>query len=257
MTAPRNFDLAEEIRLYWSRRAETFDRSPAHGMSSAAEIDAWVALLRDLGLRPGMRVLELGAGTGQFTTALIAAGAEVEAVDFAEPMLARARARHAGGRARFRLADAAAPMVADGVFDAVVCRHLIWTLTEPEATLAAWRRALRPGGLLITIDGDWTRRTPLARLAARIGRAWDARAGRPPLWDAAAHAAIMARLPFGDGLTRERLAALLTACGFEPVAMRGTGRVFRRQLLAAGWRDRLALLAGSAGTYAVAARRTD
>ena len=40
-------------------------------------------------------------------------------------------------------------------FDAVISRHLLWTLRDSQAALNAWRRLLRPGGRVIAIDGFW------------------------------------------------------------------------------------------------------
>ncbi len=151
----RNFDLKEEIRAYWSERAATFDRSPGHHIRTGAELAAWVRTFRQVAPLPaGARVLELACGTGEVTRVLRALELEIDAVDFAEPMLERARAKH-GDQVTFHLADAENPPLPEGAFDAVVARHLVWTLTEPAAALAAWARLLKPGGVLIVIDGDW------------------------------------------------------------------------------------------------------
>jgi ubiquinone/menaquinone biosynthesis C-methylase UbiE len=50
-------------------------------------------LVDDLEVRPGHRVLELGCGTGQVTTRLLAAGSDVVAIDQMPAMLTRARRR--------------------------------------------------------------------------------------------------------------------------------------------------------------------
>jgi ubiquinone/menaquinone biosynthesis C-methylase UbiE len=52
--------------------------------------------LRAFGVQPRMRVLELGCGTGAMTARLLLYGADVTAVDWSEPMLARARTRAPG-----------------------------------------------------------------------------------------------------------------------------------------------------------------
>jgi ubiquinone/menaquinone biosynthesis C-methylase UbiE len=49
--------------------------------------------------------------------------------------------------------DAVTPAFADASFDALVCRHFLWTLRDLERALANWRRLLRPGGRLIAFDG--------------------------------------------------------------------------------------------------------
>ncbi len=40
--------------------------------------------------------------------------------------------------------------------DAVVSRHVFWSLTEPGRALRNWLALLRPGGRLVIIDGLWS-----------------------------------------------------------------------------------------------------
>lgn len=37
----------------------------------------------------------------------------------------------------------------------VVARHVLWALAEPAAALQRWTTLLRPGGLLVLIEGRW------------------------------------------------------------------------------------------------------
>ncbi|AJE45747.1 class I SAM-dependent methyltransferase [Celeribacter indicus] len=165
MTA--NHDLTEEIRDYWSRRAQTFDLAFGHRIAPGPEADAWAQPMRDhLGPDPA-RVLELACGTGEVTRLVHNLGHEVTALDFSEDMLRVARDKHAGKpRLRFLLADAGRTMEHGESYDAILCRHLVWTLVEPEAAFADWFRILRPGGRLLIYDGDWTRPKPTGRWAA-------------------------------------------------------------------------------------------
>jgi demethylmenaquinone methyltransferase/2-methoxy-6-polyprenyl-1,4-benzoquinol methylase len=107
--------------------------------------------LAPLGLRPGMRVLELGCGTGSMTRLLLQAGAEVTSVDLSRPMLARA-ARKAPGAA-FVEADILG-FRGEQPFDRVL---LCFVLHEmgPEIRAAALEAAaanLGPDGLLGVVD---------------------------------------------------------------------------------------------------------
>ena len=45
--------------------------------------------------------------------------------------------------------------MADGSVDAVLARHLLWTLPDPLAALARWVRLVRPGGRLVLVEGRW------------------------------------------------------------------------------------------------------
>ena len=51
--------------------------------------------------------------------------------------------------------DAGDPPV-EGSFDAVLTRHLVWTLPDPSSAFARWMHLLRPGGSLVLIEGMWT-----------------------------------------------------------------------------------------------------
>lgn len=202
MTANR--DLTEDIRDYCSRRSATFDLAFGHRIPPGAEADAWAQPMRDH-LPPGpARVLELACGTGEVTRLVHDLGHDVTALDFAEPMLAVARAKHAGKpRLRFIMADAGNTMEPDASYDAILCRDLVWTLTDPEAAFADWFRVLRPSGRLLIYDGDWAKHSPSGRLAARLLTLWDHLAPDRN-YDGAmsdTHSAIMRRLPFADRLT--------------------------------------------------------
>lgn len=246
-TRRRNFDLKEEIRAYWSERSATFDLAAGHRIRPGVEAGAWA---REIGARLGersLRVLELACGTGEVTGVLHGLGHEVTALDFSEAMLARAKAKHRGKpRLAFALADAERlVMEPDHRYDAVVCRHLVWTLTDPDAALREWRRVLKPGGTLLVFDGDWAKPSPTGRLAqAAIGLIdrWLGDDGTHHAGMADRHAAIMRDLPFGEGLTPQRLAPMLEAAGFRAIVVSSHSRVGAAQRSGASVRDRLRTL---------------
>ncbi|MDP2355662.1 MAG: class I SAM-dependent methyltransferase, partial [Beijerinckiaceae bacterium] len=206
-----NYALKDEIRTYWSARAETFDQSPGHGMRSDGEIRAWADLLREHFEGHEVRdVLELASGTGQVTAVLLSMDLQVTAIDLCEPMIARASSKHRdaiGRRVKFHLGDAENTMMPDSKFDAIVSRHLVWTLPDPEAAFQDWLRVLKPGGRVVVIDGDWVNAPK--RLSARIARglvnAMDRWNGSQPKYDADAHDSIISRVYFKEGLRADTL----------------------------------------------------
>ena len=170
--AGSNFGLKDEIRAYWSQRAETFDLSYGHKIRSRAELDAWARLIAGHApIAPGDRVLELASGTGEVTRVLLGFGCSIDAIDLCEPMIARAQAKHQGAPVRFHLGDAENTMMPDAVYDLVICRHLVWTLVDPERALADWLRVLKPGGALVIVDGDWVNRSRKAVFFQRLSQA--------------------------------------------------------------------------------------
>jgi 2-polyprenyl-3-methyl-5-hydroxy-6-metoxy-1,4-benzoquinol methylase len=77
-------------------------------------------LVERAGLRPGVRCLELGAGSGEFTRRLVASGCELTAVELSEELAARCRER-VGGRAEVVIGNVETGAGLEGrTFDAIV-----------------------------------------------------------------------------------------------------------------------------------------
>ncbi|GAA3756289.1 class I SAM-dependent methyltransferase [Streptomyces tremellae] len=109
---------------------------------------------------PVTRVVDLGAGTGAGTFALLERfpDARVTAVDTDQDMLARitatARARGLGERVRTLEADAGAGLPGVEGADLVWASASLHHVEDPVAALAGVRAALRPGGLLAVAELD-------------------------------------------------------------------------------------------------------
>ncbi|MGH3202435.1 MAG: class I SAM-dependent methyltransferase [Streptosporangiaceae bacterium] len=108
-------------------------------------------------IRPGWRVLEVGAGPGRFTIELAALGAQVVVSDVSAVQLDLNRAKvaqagHAGAILEHRLLDvrdlSACP---DGTFDAVVAYGgpISYAFDQAEHALGECVRVTRAGGLVL------------------------------------------------------------------------------------------------------------
>jgi SAM-dependent methyltransferase len=100
----------------------------------------------------GSRVLDIGTGPGDVAARAAERGAIVVGLDFAEAMVTLASRTHPG--LTFVVGDAAAPPFADRSFDAIVGNFTFHHLSRQRQALAAWRRLLRPGGLLALTAWD-------------------------------------------------------------------------------------------------------
>ena len=104
---------------------------------------------------PGAKVLDAGAGTGALSLLAAELGYDVTALDLSEGMLskARAKAEAAGVELTFVVGSAAEPP--PGPFDAIMERHVLWTMPDPVKVLRAWRDVSAPGGRLVLFEGLW------------------------------------------------------------------------------------------------------
>jgi SAM-dependent methyltransferase len=116
-------------------------------------------LLQRGGIRPGMRVLDLGSGPGDvaFQVAeMIGPNGSVVGVEQDPAQIAVAMQRRDGIGFRnvdFRHGDART-FLDEEPFDAAVCRLLLLHLPDAADVLAHHLRNLRPGGVFIAVDYD-------------------------------------------------------------------------------------------------------
>ena len=115
-----------------------------------------------IGARPGMRILDLAAGTGASSVAFAAAGAATVACDFSTGMLRVGRDRHR--ELTFVAGDALALPFADDSFDGVSMSFGLRNVIDVEASLRELARVTVPGGRLVVLETS----TPPARSLRRL-----------------------------------------------------------------------------------------
>ncbi len=139
---------------FWEAQTTRYDEDPDHGLLDPATREAWRTHLDAwLPPEPGT-VLDLGCGTGSLSLLALEAGHRILGIDLSPSMVAEATRKCAGRDARFVVGDAGSPDV-DETVDAVLARHLLWTLPDPYAALARWVDLVRPGGRLVLVEGRW------------------------------------------------------------------------------------------------------
>jgi len=202
--------VSEEIQQFWDEDAAVYDDSPEHHPRRPHERAAWSATLRRLLPDPPARVLDAGAGTGFLSLLLAAQGYQVTAMDLSAGMLEKLRAKAArqGLDVEIVRADAASPP--DGPFDAVVERHLLWTLPDPAAALAAWRQAV-PAGRLVLVEGTWGETTGIPAVQAEARRLARRFRGAEPGHHGHYTDRVVSALPHANGITPAEMVSLVEA----------------------------------------------
>lgn len=108
-------------------------------------------VLRLADLQPGMRVLEIGTGTGDLARMAIAdvPGVRVTAADFTLAMMLTGKER---GKLPFVAADALATPFANSVFDAAISGFLMRNAADLNQALSEQFRLLKPGSRIVILD---------------------------------------------------------------------------------------------------------
>jgi SAM-dependent methyltransferase len=204
--------ILDDIRRFWDDDAATYDRSPGHRPRSPAVLAAWTAALERLLPPPPARVLDCGAGTGFLSLIAARLGHRVTALDLSTEMLGQLQASAASEGLAIEVVAAPADEPPSG-FDAVMERHLLWTLPDPLATLGAWRGAA-PGGRLVVVESVWGGVDPVEALRGR-GRDWlRRRRNVAPDHHGPYPDAVRAALPLGSGTHPRVVASMVAEAGW-------------------------------------------
>ncbi|MBV9582039.1 MAG: class I SAM-dependent methyltransferase [Chloroflexi bacterium] len=163
-------------------------------------------------LQPGMRLLDVAAGTGDQTVLAarrIGPSGSILATDVSAAMLAGAdqNVRAAGlTNVTTLVSDASALELPDGEFDAAICRFGLMFVPDLHQALSRIYRALKPGGRLAALVWATRERNPWMAMQIDV----QSEIGRPP----GPGASVLQALSLAD---TDTLARALTAAGFVSV----------------------------------------
>ena len=135
------------LRAYFNDRADIWDETVAE--KDTAKLEQMAERLK---LKPGSLVLDVGTGTGVFIPYLfssIGKKGQIVALDIAEQMLKKARAKNFDGNIDYLQADITGIPLRDGMFDSVVCYSSFPHFRNKPGALAEIKRVMKGGGRLL------------------------------------------------------------------------------------------------------------
>ena len=213
-------DLTGKVRAWWDADAATYDQSSDHGwaVASPARRAAWNAALHRLLPGRGSRVLDAGAGTGFLSLAAARLGHRVTALDLSGGMLARLREQAERDGLEVEVVQGTAEKPPPGPFDAVIERHLLWTLPDPAAALAAWRGVV-PEGRLVLFEGLWGGADPVEALRGQAREGLRRLRGEPDHHHDRYDPSVIEELPLAGGTHPDRVVELVEGAGWGPARL--------------------------------------
>ena len=134
------------IRAYFNQKAAIWDETVAEKDEVKLEL-----MVERLNIKPGSKMLDVGSGTGVFIPFLLSKignRGQIVALDVAEEMLRRARAKGFNGVVACLNADVANIPLPDETFDAVVCYSSFPHFQDKPKALGEIYRVTRSGGYL-------------------------------------------------------------------------------------------------------------
>jgi SAM-dependent methyltransferase len=168
-------DIKDLQRAQWRDAADAWDEYFDWYSRAFAPLMTWCADAIDAA--PGMRVLDVAAGSGQPALTIasrIQPGGTLLGIDFSPEMraVAERRAREAGAtNVSFRTMDAEQLELPDASFDAVTCAYGIIFFPDAQRALSEMRRVLKPGGRIALGVWDEPSKSPFVTVGgAAVGR---------------------------------------------------------------------------------------
>ena len=235
-------EIKSAIRSRWDVSSLKYDTHNGHGIKTTEERDAWKRILGAVLPGKGLDVLDVGCGTGEMSLVLAEMGHNVHGIDLSEKMLARARdkARALRLNVRFSLGDAEKLKLNAGKFDALISRHVLWTLPHPDRAMEEWKRVTKNGGAVIVIDGQWRDSSLSGRARRLVSETGMLIFERQNPWKKWYPSDLNSALPHRFGITPEDARKYFESSGLSDVAVTDLNDIRNIQKIGMPWYRKIA-----------------
>ena len=132
-------------KAFWNKWASRYDRT----MSGSRNTYDFIIREIKKTLNRDMTVLELACGTGLVSERIAGSVKMLEATDFSEDMIRKAKEKAHSCRLHFSVQDATTLPYAPETFDAVIISNALHVMLSPDKALSEIARVLKSSGILI------------------------------------------------------------------------------------------------------------
>jgi ubiquinone/menaquinone biosynthesis C-methylase UbiE len=136
-----------QLQEYFDQLAPTWDEE-----LTRERLECLSSIVKELGIKPGYYVLDIGSGTGVLLPFLIAElgdEGKIVALDFSAEMLGQAKAKNFPPIVSFAQADVLAIPLADNSLDLAICNSVFPHFNDKVKALKEIARVLRNNGRLV------------------------------------------------------------------------------------------------------------
>ena len=141
--------------LHWNERAQSEESDETVNIGDVAQREVEIHHILPH-LKRDQRVLEVGCGNGYLTNLLRTRVAHVDAFDYSENMIERAKKAYGEKNNRFFQDNILAPEHFNGPYDLTLCVRVLINLRDTEeqkTALGHLASSVRPGGTLVLAEG--------------------------------------------------------------------------------------------------------
>jgi ubiquinone/menaquinone biosynthesis C-methylase UbiE len=144
------------LRQEYSSSARLDVRRRTHELYTVEAVDFGQWTLERLAWQGSSAVLDIGCGPGDLLLrmARFAGRGRFVGLDLSAGMVARALELRAGQPVHFLVGDAQLLPFADGTFDLVMARHVLYHVPDIDRAIASAARVLRPGGRFLAVTNS-------------------------------------------------------------------------------------------------------
>lgn len=147
----------EIVTSYWGQSSSNYNKL-IHNEIDRNIDNIWrEEILSYLPKDKKLSILDVGTGPGFFPMVLSDERIKVTGIDISTDMIEKAQKNiiEKGINADLMVLDSQDTKLDEESFDAVICRNVTWTLTDPNKAYKEWWRLLKKGGILLIYDGNW------------------------------------------------------------------------------------------------------